>query len=114
MGVSTLLALSILVNLVCWYWRKLAFALIFVECLWAIVDHLVLFSLHIAASSELLLNCTRFIAIGVLLGVDARLTILTATIMSLLTQIVTHTQTEALSLIISTLIVFSAVTAYWV
>ena len=81
-----LLALSVVLDLVCWKYRGIAMAIFYLECLWALFDA-VLFSQD-CAKFPVALIATRFIAIAVVFGTNARQTIVTTILFSASTHFI--------------------------
>ena len=66
--VIAMISTSTVLNLLCWYWPKIATSFIYFESGWIIFDTLLLSS----DCQKTLAQCVRFIAVGVLLGVYSR------------------------------------------
>ena len=64
------LILSILLDYLCWYRLKVTYALLYFESLWAFIE--TLFVVQNIAYQTMLVICTRFIALGVFFGIDAK------------------------------------------
>ena len=64
------LIMSILMDFFCWYRLKATYALLYFESIWVFIE--TLFVVQDAAYQTMLVICTRFIALGVFFGIDAK------------------------------------------
>ena len=69
--------------LACWFWRKIAKIFIYFENAWIIYDSI--FVLQSTLDQSALVVMIRYIAVGILLGIDARMTILTISLGTIIT-----------------------------
>ena len=114
--IITLLALSVLLDLVCWKYRRVAMSIFYLECLWALFDAM-LFARDYAAFPVALI-ATRLIAIAVIFGIYARQTIASTVSIAAVTHVMVQTITDQDSydkfgLLRALVVVFLAVTTFW-
>ena len=110
-----LLATSTVLDIVSYYFRKVTMSLLYLESLWVFVD--IIFVPNRVYLTSLSISF-RFMAIGVLLGIETRQSIATVTIGTALAQITTHLAVfqdsiEWLYLVLTSLMVFATTTAYF-
>ena len=115
-----MLCASVVLNLLCWYWPKIATSFIYFESGWIMIDTILL---SCDSQNTTLAQCVRFVAVGVLMGVYPRQTIPTVTIGVVVSQVYMHEivvskQQEdqdayAIKMTVAVLIVPICVTAYF-
>ena len=84
--IYTMLAISVILNIICWKWREASAVLFFIECGQILLESLV----PHPASRTMLIVVVRFTAATILLSTESRSSIAVATIGALCTQIVSH------------------------
>ena len=114
--VIALLALSVLLDLVSWKYQRAAASIFYLECVWALFDTMLFAQDY--ASFPVVFNATRFIAIVVAFGVNARQTIATTLLFSALCHIIVELMTEkemydTFGLLRTVTVVFLTVTIFW-
>ena len=87
MAIYALISAGIVLDFVCWRWLKVSASLFYLECFQILLETCLV---PFAVLSSVPVVALRFIGATVLLGVDARPSIATATLAALVTKIATH------------------------
>jgi len=114
--ITILLALSVLLDFVCWKYRRVAVLIFYFECLWSLFDA-ILFAQDYATFPVTFI-VTRLVALAVIFGIDARPTIITTVFTSAVTHLIVQTIThqdryDKFGLSRTLIVVFLTVTTFW-